>query len=328
MNLERIENKKRIKSKGLKKFRQYVLRTLIFVAFILLIGFSYERISEYKDAKNYLPVGKMVNVNNHKINVFSKGEGNTTVVFCSGHTEPSTYADFYPLYNEISKYTKVVAYDRPGHGWSEVTDAPRDINSIVKEMHTALEESGQKSPYILVGHSYASLQVIRFAQIYRNEVAGIVLIDAGNPEYYAKNGLELPNNTVKTYKLLKSFGIARLLLYHTNYYSKQTNLLPNDLKQIYLSMTLKTMFNKNIIDEGKLAKADTKIILENGHLGNLPIKILTAPDDSEWNNSQMALKEWSTDSEQIVVNGAGHAIYQSNPDIINKEIKKLIENRK
>ncbi|WP_454054132.1 alpha/beta fold hydrolase [Clostridium sp. Marseille-Q7071] len=114
------ENKKKkmTKQKGLKRFRQYLLRGVIFVVFILLIGCLYERIGGYKDEKNYLPVGKMVEVNNHKINVFSKGEGNSTVVFTGGLNEPSSYADFYPLYNEISNYTRIVTYDRPGHGWS------------------------------------------------------------------------------------------------------------------------------------------------------------------------------------------------------------------
>ncbi|MEW9094617.1 MAG: alpha/beta hydrolase [Clostridiaceae bacterium] len=328
MNLSRIRKEKNIKLKGLKRFRQYVLRVVVFVIFILLICFLYEKIGGYKDGKNYLSVGKIVEVNNHKINVFTKGEGDITVVFTGGLNVPSSYADFYPLYNEISKYTKIAVYDRPGHGWSEVTDEPRDIDSIVKEMHTALIEAGQKSPYILVGHSYASLQMIRFAQIYKNEVAALVLIDGGNPEYYAKNGLEVTNSTVFTNKLLKSTGIARLALYHTDYYSKKLKLLPSDLKQLYMAMTLKTMYNRNIIDEGNIAKDNAKVILENGYLDNLPLRILTAPSDPEWDSSQEALKNWSTDSTQIIVKGSGHSIHQFAPDIINDEIIKLIKNQK
>lgn len=328
MGLETIKDKRKNKPKGGKLFRKYLFRVLTCVVIVLLIGCLYGKIGEYKDTKNYLPVGKMVEINDNKINVFSEGEGNTTVVFCSGHITPSAYADFYPLYNEVSKYTKIVTYDRPGHGWSDVTDKSRDIDSIVEEMHSALIESGEKAPYILVGHSYASLQVIRFAQMYKDEVAGLVLIDGGNPEYYAKNGLEVSSSTASTYKLLKYTGIARLALYHTDYYSKNLKLLPNDLKELYLSMSLKTMYNKNIIDEGNMAKDNAKVVLENGHLDNLPIRILTAPDDSEWENSQEALKKWSTDSMQMVVEGSTHAIHHTYPDVISNEIKKLIEDQK
>lgn len=325
MYLVRRENNLKIKQKSKKRFKKCVSLSFIFVSLILSIGFFYEKLSEYKDAKIFLPVGDLVEVNNHKINVFSEGKGDTTVVFCSGHTAPSSYVDFYPLYNEISHYTKVVTYDRPGHGWSEVTDTSRDINSIVEEMHEALEKSGQKAPYILVGHSYASLQVIRFAQMYKSEVSGIVLIDGGNPEYYAENGLEISKGTEYGYKFLKSIGIARLVVNHSNYLVKNLKLFPDDLKQLYLSMAIKTMYNENIIDEGKLAKINAETVLKNGHLDNLPIKIITAPDDEIWNNSQAALKDWSSNSEQIVVYGAGHSIHYTNPDLINNEILKLIE---
>ncbi|MFT8352036.1 hypothetical protein [Clostridium saccharoperbutylacetonicum] len=92
-------------------------------------------------------------------------------------------------------------------------------------------------------------------------------------------------------------------------------------------MILTTMYNPNIIDEGKLTRTNAKTVLENGHLGDLPIRILTAPDHDVWNNSQAKLKECSINSEQIVVNSAGHAIYHTHPDVINNEILKLIENR-
>ncbi|WP_097027143.1 alpha/beta hydrolase [Clostridium peptidivorans] len=338
MHLSRGEEKRKVKLKTQKRFRRGIFLGLIIVVFISLIGLSYEKIGQYNDSKNYPQVGNMVNVNNHKINIFSEGEGDVTVVFTGGLNEPSSYADFYPLYNVISNYTKIAVYDKPGHGWSEVTDVSRDIDSIVKEMHTALLESGQKPPYILVGHSLASLSLIRFAQTYKNEVSGIVLIDAGSPEYYFKNKVGSSNSAGFKYQTLKSLGIARLAINHTSYSSKivsgQNNLklLPNDLKQLYLAMTLKTMYNKNIIDEGKMASDNAKIVLDNGKLGNIPIRILTSESNvlaiPEWENSQIALKEWSTSSTQMVVKGSRHSIHEFAPDIINDEIIKLIKSHK
>ena len=338
MFLNRRKKKMIFKPRSKKRFRKYIFLSLIFVAFILLIGFSYEKIGEYNDSKNYHLRGEMVVVNNHKINIFSEGEGNVTVVFTGGLNEPSSYADFYPLYNVISKYTKIAIYDRPGHGWSEVTDVPRDIDSIVEEMHTVLIESGKKPPYILVGHSLASLSEIRFAQTYKDEVSGIVIIDGGSPEYYLKNGAQFDKSTIFNYHLLKSTGIARLALYHTGYSSKITlgqndlKLLPDDLKQLYFAMTLKTMYNKNIIDEGNMASANAKTILDNEKLGDIPLRILTSESNTlsipEWENSQIALKDWSTDSTQIVVKDSRHSIHQFVPDVINNEIIKLIKNQK
>lgn len=324
-------NGRRHKRKSKKRFRRGIFLVLICIFFISLIGVSYEKIGEYKDSKKYPPVGQMVNVNNHGINVFTKGEGNVTVVFIGGLNEPSAYADLYPLYNVISNHAKIAVYDKPGHGWSEITDVSRDIDSIVDEMHTALLESGQKSPYILVGHSLASLTSIRFAQKYKDEVSGVVLIDGGSPEYYSENKVGISSSSGFKYQMLKSSGIARLAIYHTSYFSKIINLelLPDDLKQLYKSMTLKTMYNKNIIDESNMANDSAKIVLDNGKLGDIPLRIFTAESNvsaiSEWENSQIALKEWSTDSKQIVVKNSRHAIHQFEPDVINDEIMKLIK---
>lgn len=335
MYVSRREKRINLKMKSKERFRKVAFFSLIFLATIIFAGLSYEKIGENSDSKEYPMTGTMVNVNNHNINVVSMGTGDTTVVFTGGLNEPSSYADFYPLYSEISKYAKIAVYDRPGHGWSEVTDVPRDIDSIVEEMHTALLESGQKPPYILVGHSLASLTSIRFAQTYKDEVAGIVLIDGGSPEYYSENSLEFSNSNSYIYKTLKSLGIARLALYHTSYSSKfvsgQNGLkfLPDDLKQLYFSMTLKTMYNKNIIDEGKMAQDNAKTILDGGKLGDIPLRILSAENTvleiPEWQDSQIALKEWSTDSSQVVVKESRHSIHQFAPEIINEKILKLIK---
>ncbi|KIE46163.1 hypothetical protein U732_1660 [Clostridium argentinense CDC 2741] len=51
MNLERVEKEKLTKQKGLKGFRQYLLRGFTFVIFVLLMGCLYERIGGYKDEK-------------------------------------------------------------------------------------------------------------------------------------------------------------------------------------------------------------------------------------------------------------------------------------
>jgi pimeloyl-ACP methyl ester carboxylesterase len=43
---------------------------------------------------------------------------------------------------------------------------------------------------------------------------------------------------------------------------------------------------------------------------------------------QLNLLKWSTNSKQIVVDGAGHAVHWSNPELINTEILNMINNWK
>jgi pimeloyl-ACP methyl ester carboxylesterase len=300
---------------------------------VLIAGFSYERAGEYFDMKRYKPVGKMIDINGHDMHIFTKGNGKATVVFASGWGTPSPYSDFYPLYNEISKYAKVAVYDRPGYGWSDVADTPRNIDTITKEIHSLLKKSGQRGPYIFVGHSLASLEVIRFAQMYKKEVKGIVMIDSGNPEYYAKEDMNGVGNA-SLISIMRRFGVFRLLFkkqsFVSSVYEARSNLslVPKKLKEIDEAMYLKNMENKNLIEENKNIKLNAAKVVASGKLGSIPLRILTsgseADSDSKWKTSQEQFKNWSSNSKQMIVPNAKHFIHQYAPQVVNQQIMELL----
>lgn len=322
-----------------KKTMRKILLT-IFVVFVL--GIVYEQLGEYYDSIKYKPVGEIVNVNGHKMHIYSKGSGSPTVVFAAGWRTSSPYVDFYPLYNEISKHTRIAVYDRPGYGWSEVSNKPRNIDTIAEEIHEVLEKSGEKPPYILVGHSIGSLEILRFTQLYKNEVKGVVLIDGSNPEMYknmkktsllATMRFSLFNNSIT---LINRIGITRLLFNIPNFYSStipsaarnKLSLAPEAFKELDEAMFLKTLNNKNHIDEGKNKEANASKVAANGNIGSIPLRIITSEVLNSYKESaenQINLKEWSTDSKQIVVDGSLHHVHWFHPEIINKEILELLD---
>lgn len=324
------ENKVKPKSKSRAKVKKYIARILIFLCFVLFIAFCYEEIEKYRDGKKYPPVGSMVEVNNHKIHVFSKGEGKKTVVFSPGWGVACPYADFYPLMNEVSKYAKTVIYDRPGYGWSEVTDASRDIDEIAKEMHEALVKSGAKPPYILVGHSLGCLEVLRYTQMYHDEVDGVVLIDGRSPEYVDNREPKYLLN-----KLLLESGIARVLFNTTNLYDSVTQsrnnlkLLPENLIEMDKAMLLKKEFNKNMLDEGKNVAKNSSTVITNGKLGETPLRILSSEsniqNDEQWKKTQEDLTKWSTNSKQTTIKGTKHYIHLYYPERVSEEIYELVK---
>jgi len=329
------KKKMNIGKKIFKVFRNIIIFFFTLILLISISGLIYERIGLYSDSKKYSVPGKIVKVNGHDMHIFAQGKGNSTVVFVSGFGTPSPYADFYPLYNKISKYTRTVVYERPGYGYSEVANTSRDIDTITVEIHELLEKSGEKAPYILVGHSMGSLEIIRFAQMYKNEVKGIVMIDGGSPEFYANEEIDQnPISSIKLKSVLKNEGIIRLLLnYSKNFYysayspRNQLSLLPVDLKKVDTAMYLKTMTNKNKTDELANLKSNAVIVKKNGNLGEIPLRILTSGEeakDSKWKNSQQDFKAWSTDSTQRIVNGSPHYIHQYAPNEVNSDIIDVI----
>ncbi|MGF7059883.1 alpha/beta fold hydrolase [Brassicibacter mesophilus] len=331
------KNNLSIKRRVLKWIKKFFIIGMVGISLIVTVGIIYEKSAEYIDNRKYTPPGQIINIDGHDMHIYSKGEGKATVVFASGWGIPCPYVEYYPLYNEISKQTRIAVYDRPGYGWSSISKTPRDIDTITEEVHELLEKSGAKPPYILVGHSLASLEVLRFAQLYKDEVKGIVLIDAGNPEYYAQKTFdEDAASTLSLKSFLNKIGVIRLLFNNSpnfvdTVYAPRNNfsLVPEGLKEIDKAMYIRNMVNKNKHDEENNIQINASKVVEFSKIGDIPLIILTSESEAnelEWNNSQEALKNWSTKSQQRIIKGSNHNMHQYVPDIINKEILNILNN--
>lgn len=84
---------------------------------------------------------------------------------------------------QVARFARIVAYDRAGLGWSQAADDPRDADAVAEQLHALLVQIHAPRPYLLVGHSLGGLFVLRFAQRYRDEVGGLVLVDALSPRF-------------------------------------------------------------------------------------------------------------------------------------------------
>lgn len=318
-----------------RRIRRLIIYLLGFLIPLICIGTLYQWYGSKQDAKSYIPVGKMYEVAGHKMHLYTEGKGNTTVVFASGWGTASPYADFYPLYEGLKPHVKVAVYDRFGYGYSDTSGRKRHIDTITDEIHELLHVSGQKPPYIFVGHSLGSLETIRYAQRFPDEVKGILLIDGGSPEYYAASK---PITFIPIiHKVLKTTGVIRAL-YHINgfdeWISDQSNgqkLLPNDLKEMYRKAVLQKTGNKAMTDEIRQSQVNAQEILNNKKTLDIPLTILTADyfgklsDDKAWMNSQAALPSWSVSGKQIIVPDSSHYIHSYKPDVVVDELLKLAE---
>lgn len=75
-----------------------------------------------------------------------------------------------------------IAYDRAGMGLSDPGPAPRDGLAIATDLEKLLGAIGERGPFILAGHSMAGLHVHLFAGRNPRQVAGVVLVDAIDPQ--------------------------------------------------------------------------------------------------------------------------------------------------
>jgi pimeloyl-ACP methyl ester carboxylesterase len=88
------------------------------------------------------------------------------------------------VFPQVSKFTQVCAYDRPGTTRNDNTVTastpvrqPTTAQQGVADLHALLIAAREPGPYMLVGHSWGGLIARLFASTYPDEVAGLVLVD-------------------------------------------------------------------------------------------------------------------------------------------------------
>lgn len=94
------------------------------------------------------------------------------------------HADGWWIQQHLKSDYRVCLYDRAGLGWSDPPppgQAPTP-DWHVEDMRRLRDALGQTGPFILVGHSMAGLRLHAWANLYPEEIAGLVFIDAVRPQ--------------------------------------------------------------------------------------------------------------------------------------------------
>jgi pimeloyl-ACP methyl ester carboxylesterase len=104
------------------------------------------------------------------------GSGTPTVILEAGTDLPGS--DWRAVQAQLGLLTRTCAYDRAGTGYSSDAPPGRSADAVVEDLHGLLEAADVSAPYVLVGHSVGGLYVRRYARRYREQVAGLVLVEA------------------------------------------------------------------------------------------------------------------------------------------------------
>jgi len=121
-----------------------------------------------------------VDAGGHSLHLLIVGDTGPTVILESGW--PGCGLGWDRVRGPVGRFARVVTYDRAGTGKSQPGPAPRHARQIATELHTALANAGLNPPYILVGQSLGSPYVRVFANMYPDDVSGIVLVDPTQPD--------------------------------------------------------------------------------------------------------------------------------------------------
>ena len=176
----------------LRKLLKVVLIIAAIIILFVITSLVRHKICSSREKDLLTPLGELVEVNGHNMNIYTEGEGNKTLVFLSGGGTCSPILDFKSLYSLLSSEYKIVVVEKFGYGFSDVVEEKRDIDTILSETRMALDQAEIQGPYVLCPHSLSGLEALYWAQKYPDEVEAIVGLDMAVPAYYDEMDISIP----------------------------------------------------------------------------------------------------------------------------------------
>ncbi|WP_158853360.1 alpha/beta hydrolase [Saccharothrix deserti] len=122
------------------------------------------------------PIGGFQEIDGRRVFVHRAGSGGPAVVFLPGAS--AVGLDYFGVQQGVSQFTTAVVYDRGGTGYSDPLPLPRTAAAVAAELHELLRAQDIAAPYVLAAHSLGGFYAHRFAQLYPQDVAGLVWLDA------------------------------------------------------------------------------------------------------------------------------------------------------
>lgn len=114
------------------------------------------------------------------LDIYCVGERSATNNFTIilEHGGGTASVSMMPLQTALSNLTRVCVYDRPGAGWSQLDRNLVHAGDAQREARELFRLHGEQPPFVVGGHSAGGGAAFEFQELYKQDVAGIFLIDS------------------------------------------------------------------------------------------------------------------------------------------------------
>ncbi len=308
--------------------------TCIFV--LLLLGW-YKTSTIKRDVEaRFPPIGQLVEVLGERIHLVDTGDKTAapekTIVMLHGAT--SNLRDgLNAIGIPLSTDYRVIAIDRPGHGWSTrnggVNEAELDAQARI--LTASLAKIGVKKA-VFLGHSWAGALVMKLALDYTQSVSSIVLI---SPVTHPWPGGVSWYHSVVTTPIIGDIFVYAVAAPIGQY------VLPDAVKSVfspslppehYLEQTGAELvfrpeeFRANSQD---LKMLYAQVVEQSPRYKNLktPALIITSDTDTVVSPTihSKTLAQEMPQSKLVILDGAGHAPHYSRTQEVLKEIREFMK---
>lgn len=278
--------------------------------------------------------GERVDIGGYSLHLHCMGEGSPTVIIETGLTVQAL--SWKSAQTAMSEFTRVCTYDRAGYGWSDLGVMPRTARQITSELVTLLTNANIEAPYVLVGHSIGGTYMRYLAATQPELVAGVVLVDASPPDYFALVDTE---PTVAQSVLAESIGFDDFIYEMRTtgeYIGFPAPGVAEEDVETYIALAARESFWETAYSELVSAGHSLDQTRIAGDLGDLPLIVLSATlpfgDTAEeveaqalWLQTQEVQASLSTRGEFRAVADSRHYIYVDQPQVVIDAVREIVE---
>lgn len=311
-------------------------------------GITYQFIATKLDESKYPALGKKVNLGGYSLHMIDSGESKPVVIMESGIG--GTCLDWSLVQPEIAKFTRVITYDRAGHGWSDSSPLARTSENMVYELNSMLKKENIHGPYILVGASFGGLNVRLFADKYPEEVAGVVLVDAshensqstfekGRFKYFIDKYEAYKNNIER---IVGYYRLSQMTKEQQVKFVARVQKYPQNIQEAYWSLRLTTRHGVASFEELlNLENSFNQLKISRGFLHDKPLVVITAgkkiQNNGRYTQEQLENKQRKVDDlqkdlvkkssrgKQVIAQNSGHHIAYDQPEIIVEVVREMVD---
>ncbi|WP_066831935.1 alpha/beta fold hydrolase [Rufibacter ruber] len=246
---------------------------------------------------------KMINVQDHSLEMVQAGTGAYTVIFESGFG--TDYKVWGPVASEVMQSNQVMLYSRAGTGKSEPNPKPQTLEAALQDLRTLIEQAKLQPPFILVGHSYGAFIIRAYAAQHPDEVKGLVFVDPAQEKMMQELKKADPAKALKDIELQNSFVPARF---------RQENDLINQI------------FDKGALpDFGKLPQVPVVVLTSVQHRANPELFLHEPKGVAIWRNLHTEFFSQFTNGAHIVTARSGHNIHREEPELVVNAISQVVQ---
>ncbi|MBO0862951.1 MAG: alpha/beta hydrolase [Chloracidobacterium sp.] len=139
--------------------------------------------SQQENGQSIRPQPRMISIGERRLAVYCEGKATRSPTVILIPAPGRTAQDWKKVQPAVAKFARACSYDHANFGASDRADAyPQPMEEAIDDLQAWLKASGEKNPFIFVGHSGSGIYTRRFGAKYPGQMAGLVFVDSAHEE--------------------------------------------------------------------------------------------------------------------------------------------------